>query len=73
MLKLILTLSLLENGTLGNNAMASDGCFLYIHSSPGILLKFGTGYGMTIRGHLYAQRSNFYPNDKGWLGIAEVG
>uniref|UniRef100_T1JCF5 RCR-type E3 ubiquitin transferase n=1 Tax=Strigamia maritima TaxID=126957 RepID=T1JCF5_STRMM len=54
---------------LANSAIASDGRFLYIHTSNG-LYKIGTGYGNTIKGTVIANSPDFFPNEKGWLGFA---
>lgn len=48
-------------------SMASDGHFLYLHTSHG-LYKVGTGFSGTIRGHVYKQKADLYPD--GWIGFA---
>ncbi|XP_014287849.1 E3 ubiquitin-protein ligase MYCBP2 isoform X3 [Halyomorpha halys] len=50
-------------------AMSSDGKYLYIHTSCG-LFKVGSGYGGTLRGHVYAQNMDYFPGKTGWLGYA---
>ncbi|XP_076065953.1 MYC binding protein highwire isoform X3 [Oratosquilla oratoria] len=51
------------------STMTCDGHFLYIHNSHG-LFKVGSGFGGTIKGHIYIHRPDFYPHQKGWLGYA---
>ncbi|XP_046683725.1 E3 ubiquitin-protein ligase MYCBP2 isoform X4 [Homalodisca vitripennis] len=63
-------LKLPGDGQGGNKAMASDGQYLYVHSSRG-LFKFGSGYSGTIRGHVYQYKSDFYNDKRGWLGFAQ--
>ncbi|RZF32322.1 hypothetical protein LSTR_LSTR001786 [Laodelphax striatellus] len=53
-----------------NKALASDGKFLYLHNSHG-LFKIGSGYGGSIKGHVYLHRPEFYPDKKGWLGYSQ--
>lgn len=43
--------------------VTSDGNYLYIHTYQKGIRKIGTGYGGTIKGHLYGS-SNYRPNDK---------
>ena len=52
-------------------AMSSDGKYLYIHTSSG-LFKMGSGYGGTLRGHIYSQNTDYFPDKCGWLGYANV-
>lgn len=56
----------------GEKSLASDGSYLYIHSNRG-LFKMGSGYGGTIKAHIYAHKPDFFPNKTGWLGLAQVG
>ncbi|CAG0881435.1 unnamed protein product [Darwinula stevensoni] len=51
--------------------IASDGNYLYIHGSHG-LLKVGTGYGGTVRGYVYASSSECFPAEPAWMGISKV-
>ncbi|XP_059059876.1 E3 ubiquitin-protein ligase MYCBP2 [Achroia grisella] len=52
-------------------SLASDGCYLYVLTSKG-LLKFGTGYGISIRPHLYLYKRDFFPSERyGWLGYCK--
>lgn len=51
--------------------MSSDGKYLYIHTSSG-LFKIGSGYGGTLRGHVYAHNMDYFPEKTGWLGYANV-
>lgn len=53
-------------------SMASDGEFLYFYTSKG-LLKIGSGYRNTMKGLIYQHAPDFFPDDKGWLGYANVG
>jgi hypothetical protein len=55
----------------GSHALASDGQYLYLFDN-GALYKLGSGYGGTIKGHLYAQKSDFSILSRGWLGYAGV-
>lgn len=61
----------IQNSILVPKSMASDGQFLYIFSNRG-LVKIGTGYGGTLKGHVYTWKAEFYPNDKGWIGFCHV-
>lgn len=54
-----------------HKALASDGQYLYLHSSRG-LFKLGSGYAGTIRAHVYLHKPDFYPDKRGWLGYAQV-
>ncbi|XP_074033015.1 MYC binding protein highwire isoform X2 [Leptinotarsa decemlineata] len=47
-------------------SLACDGQYLYLFTSRG-LLKIGSGYGGTIKGHVVAWKPEFYPNDNGSL------
>lgn len=52
-------------------SLASDGQYLYLYSSRG-LFKIGSGHGGTIKGHIYYCVPDFFHDDKGWLGFANV-
>lgn len=52
--------------TLSIKSLASDGQFLYLFTSNG-LFKVGSGYGGTVKGHVYVWKPDFYPNDRGTL------
>nr|CAD7579158.1 unnamed protein product [Timema californicum] len=54
-----------------SRSLASDGQYIYLYSSRG-LYKVGSGYGGTIKGHIYLHRADFYIDDRGWLGFANV-
>ncbi|XP_024084698.1 E3 ubiquitin-protein ligase MYCBP2 isoform X3 [Cimex lectularius] len=56
--------------TIVDKAIASDGLYLYVHTSIG-LLKMGSGYGGTLKGHIYIHKPDFFPNKTGWLGYAQ--
>ncbi|XP_060534839.1 E3 ubiquitin-protein ligase MYCBP2 isoform X2 [Cylas formicarius] len=56
----------LINTHLGVKALAFDSQYLYLFSSRG-LLKIGSGYGSTIKGHVSFWKPDFYPNDNGSL------
>ncbi|KAF4527994.1 hypothetical protein B566_EDAN012401, partial [Ephemera danica] len=56
----------------GSHALASDGQYLYLFDN-GALYKLGSGYGGTIKGHLYSQKPDFSPHSRGWLGYAGDG
>lgn len=59
-------------GELVVRSLVSDGCFLYVFSSKG-LLKIGTGYGSSIRQHVYLHKPDFFAGDRhGWLGHCQV-
>lgn len=47
-------------------ALASDGQFLYVHSSAG-LRKLGTGYGSSVRGRCYGWVPKYRPDQRSWL------
>ncbi|CAE1311211.1 MYCBP2 [Acanthosepion pharaonis] len=49
-------------------ALASDGCYLYVLNKQG-LSKVGSGFGGTIKGHVYTCKDNF-DSGKGWLAYA---
>ncbi|XP_064119634.1 E3 ubiquitin-protein ligase MYCBP2-like isoform X5 [Macrobrachium nipponense] len=51
------------------SSMTCDGHYLYIHNAHG-LFKIGSGFGGTMKGHIYMHRPDFYPKQKGWLGFA---
>ncbi|KAL1131015.1 hypothetical protein AAG570_012253, partial [Ranatra chinensis] len=53
-----------------DKALASDGQYLYIYTSHG-LIKMGSGYGGTIKSHIYALRKDFFNDKNGWLGHAQ--
>jgi hypothetical protein len=59
------------NASLNARSLASDGQFLYLYTSKG-LLKVGSGYGGTIKGHVYLHKADFHVDDRGWLGYANV-
>ena len=61
----------MNNMVMNGRSFVSDGKFLYLHTNRG-LLKIGSGYGGTIGGQLYAHKADFYPNETGWLGYANV-
>lgn len=52
-------------------SLASDGQYLYLYTSRG-LFKIGSGHGGTIKGHIYYCVPDFFHDDKGWLGFANV-
>ncbi|KAK6172343.1 hypothetical protein SNE40_016020 [Patella caerulea] len=51
------------------NAVASDGCYLYILNKQG-LFKVGSGYGGTVMGHIYNSKEDFPVDDNTWLAFA---
>ncbi|XP_052746686.1 E3 ubiquitin-protein ligase highwire [Bicyclus anynana] len=56
------------SGELVVRSLVSDGCYLYIYTSKG-LLKIGSGYGSSIRQHVYLYKADFFASDRhGWLG-----
>ncbi|KAF5304147.1 hypothetical protein FQA39_LY01932 [Lamprigera yunnana] len=56
----------IQTAPLTIKSMTTDGQFLYLFSSRG-LFKIGSGYGGTLKGHVYLWKSDFYPNDKGTI------
>nr|CAH7734761.1 unnamed protein product [Callosobruchus chinensis] len=56
----------LQNVNLKVKALACDGQYLYLFTSKG-LLKVGSGYGGTVKGHVVIWKQDFYPNDSGSL------
>lgn len=62
----------LISGELVVRSLVSDGCFLYVFTSKG-LLKIGSGYGSSIRQHVYLHKPDFFASDRhGWLGYCKV-
>lgn len=61
----------MNNMVLNERSFVSDGKYLYLHTSCG-LLKIGSGHGGTIWGHIYIHKTDFYPTEIGWLGYANV-
>ncbi|CAK9797457.1 E3 ubiquitin-protein ligase MYCBP2 [Anthophora quadrimaculata] len=59
----------INNIILNGRSFVSDGKYLYLHTSRG-LLKIGSGHGGTIWGHMYIHKADFYPTETGWLGYA---
>uniref|UniRef100_A0A8D8RF51 RCR-type E3 ubiquitin transferase n=1 Tax=Cacopsylla melanoneura TaxID=428564 RepID=A0A8D8RF51_9HEMI len=51
-------------------SMTSDGPHLYLHTSEG-LFKIGSGYGGTIKSHIYLYKYDFFNDAPGWLGFAQ--
>ncbi|CAH0546546.1 unnamed protein product [Brassicogethes aeneus] len=56
----------LQTYSLVLNSLACDGQYLYLFTSKG-LFKIGSGYGSTLKGHIYVWKPDFYPNDNGTL------
>lgn len=50
-------------------ALASDGTYLYLLLG-GALLKIGTGYNGSYKGHIYMQNDEFTKEKTGWLGYS---
>ena len=50
------------------HSLTGDGSYLYFQTSEG-LFKVGSGYGGTIKGHVYCYNRDFY-SKPGWLGHA---
>nr|XP_032288913.1 E3 ubiquitin-protein ligase highwire [Drosophila virilis] len=50
-------------------AMACDGVFVYVLYG-GALLKIGTGFGGSYKGHIYAQNEEFCRERNAWLGYS---
>lgn len=59
------------NSVLTPKSLASDGQYLYLFTNRG-LFKIGSGYGGTVKGHVYIWKPEFYPNDRGWIGFCNV-
>ncbi|XP_013162054.1 PREDICTED: E3 ubiquitin-protein ligase MYCBP2 isoform X3 [Papilio xuthus] len=58
-------------GELIVRSLASDGCYLYVYSSKG-LIKIGTGYGSSLKQHIYKFKYDFFQGDRhGWLGYCK--
>ncbi|CAG9782004.1 unnamed protein product [Diatraea saccharalis] len=52
-------------------SLVSDGCYLYVYTSKG-LLKIGSGYGSSIKQHVYLHKPDFFASDRhGWLGYCK--
>lgn len=60
-----------QNTVLAVKSLVSDGQFIYLFTSRG-LFKIGSGYGGTLKGHVYVWKPDFYPNDKGSLVFCAV-
>lgn len=52
-------------------ALASDGVYLFLLMGRA-LFKIGSGFGGTLKGHVYAVNENFGKEANGWLGYANV-
>ncbi|XP_011290756.1 E3 ubiquitin-protein ligase highwire [Musca domestica] len=50
-------------------SLASDGTYLYLLLG-GALLKIGTGYNGSYKGHIYMQNDEFTKEKTGWLGYS---
>ncbi|XP_037299798.1 E3 ubiquitin-protein ligase highwire-like isoform X4 [Manduca sexta] len=58
-------------GELVVRSLVSDGCYLYVFTSKG-LLKIGSGYGSSIKQHVYLYKPDFFASDRhGWLGFCK--
>ncbi|KAL0852359.1 hypothetical protein ABMA28_000560 [Loxostege sticticalis] len=58
-------------GELVVRSLVSDGCYLYVYTSKG-LLKIGSGYGSSIKQHVYLHKPDFFACDRhGWLGYCK--
>ncbi|KAK9891452.1 hypothetical protein WA026_014685 [Henosepilachna vigintioctopunctata] len=60
------TMNEIQNMQLNPKSLAMDGLYLYLFTSKG-LFKIGSGYGGTLKGHVYLWKPDFYPNDNGSL------
>jgi len=60
-----------EIGPFVPKCLASDGDFLYMHTSKG-LLKIGSGYRCTTAGAIAFYNNEFFPDETGWLGFSNV-
>ncbi|XP_052283534.1 E3 ubiquitin-protein ligase MYCBP2-like isoform X2 [Dreissena polymorpha] len=56
-------------GSQGISAVTSDGRFLYIHCRQG-MFRIGSGYGGTLKGHIYGFREMLPAKSTVWLGFA---
>lgn len=61
----------IQNIVLTVKSLTCDGQYLYLFTSKG-LFKIGSGYGGTLKGHVYIWKPDFYPNDKGFLLYSSV-
>lgn len=61
----------IQNTVVALKSLASDGQYLYLFTARG-LFKIGSGYGGTVKGHVYIWKPDFYPNDKGTLVFCGV-
>ena len=56
----------------GPRGVASDGKYLYVLSSQG-LMKVGSGYGGTVKGVVYKLKPDFLTEESNcWIGFASV-
>lgn len=60
------TIKEIQNLNLIPKSLATDGLFLYLFTSKGVF-KIGSGYGGTMKGHIYLWKPDFYPTDNGSL------
>ncbi|XP_044762914.1 E3 ubiquitin-protein ligase MYCBP2 [Coccinella septempunctata] len=60
------TINDIQNLNLVPKSLAMDGLYLYLFTSKG-LFKIGSGYGGTMKGHIYLWKPDFYPTDNGSL------
>lgn len=51
--------------------MASDGKFLYLLIGS-CLIKIGSGFSGTYKGHIYGMNNDFSKDEPGWLGYCRV-
>jgi hypothetical protein len=49
--------------------VAADGRYVYVLGAAG-LLKYGSGYGRTLGGHLYASNLRYRAGERAWLACA---
>ncbi|XP_028043251.1 E3 ubiquitin-protein ligase MYCBP2 isoform X2 [Bombyx mandarina] len=60
------------SGDLVVRSLVSDGCYLYVFTSKG-LLKIGSGYGSSIKQHVYSYKPDFFAGERhGWLGYCRT-
>lgn len=52
-------------------SLASNGEYLYLFTTKG-LLRVGSGYRGTVKGHIAAWKPDFYPNDTGTIVFCDV-
>ena len=54
------------------SSISCDGRYLYLHCTGSGLYKVGSGYGGTLKGHVYLHQPDFHKKEQGWLAFCQV-